>query len=362
MIKSRQVENISAYQKLENDLRSMILRNELQYDCAITTETELAQQYNISRNTARKALSNLEKEGLLRKVQGRGTFVIPPDERSPEASVKVKITLAIPEDKSTLTGNFYDRNLVSGCREHAFTSNTELVLARPEELSYKNLYSRFSTGKLNGIIWERPAEETFSLIEKLSEKKVPQVTISRSIAGIPSIFFDVDRSIQETIEFLMKIGHRNIAFIDMERSYPIFVNRQRTFLDMLRKMGHVNPEKYLCLFAKPVNYDEKLNLIPPVTAIIASSFIIDHLYSWFERKGFNVPRDISLIAISSENSIELKNHPEMSAIIDPRREIGNVAMETLEEIISGRGASIAPRKIRGELVIRKSCISPVLSL
>ncbi len=362
MIESRQIKNIFAYQTLENDLRQMIFRNELQYDSAITPETELAQQYNIGRNTVRKALSNLEKEGLIRKVHGRGTFVIHPDERPVHAPAKLKITLVIPEDKSTLAGNFYDRNFVAGVREHIFMSNTEITVANPAELSFKSLYSSFGSGALNGIIWERPAKETFPLIEKLRDEKVPQVTISRSIPGIPGVFFDVDRSIQETIKFLTKIGHRNIAFIDVERNYPIFINRQRTFLEMLRKMGHECPEKYLCRFARPGNYDEKLDQIPPVTAIIASSFIIDHLYSWFERKGLNVPEDISLIALSAENSIELKNHPEMSAIIDPRREIGKVAMEMLEGIIAGMDVSIAPRKIRGELIMRKSCISPVSKL
>jgi DNA-binding LacI/PurR family transcriptional regulator len=362
MIKSRQIKNVFAYQTLENELRQMILRNELQYDRAITPETELAQQYNIGRNTARKALSNLEKEGLIRKIHGRGTFVIHPDQRPGEARVKLEITLVIPEDKSTLSGNFYDRNLVAGVREHIFMSNTDLTVTNPAALSFKSLYSSFSSGNLNGIIWERPSKEIFPLIEKLRDKKVPQVTISRSIPSIPSVFFDVDRSIQETIKFLTKIGHRNIAFIDLNQNYPIFINRQRTFLEMLRKMGNECPEKYLCLFAKPVNYDEKLDLIPPVTAIIASSFIIDHLYSWFDRKGFNVPEDVSLIALSAENSIELKNHPEMSAIIDPRREIGKVAMEMLEEIISGQEVSIAPRKIRGELIMRKSCISPFSKL
>ncbi len=338
----------------------MILGNELQHGSAITPETELAQQYNIGRNTARKALFNLEKEGLIRKVHGRGTFVIPPEERPVHAPAKLKIKLVIPEDKSTLSGNSYDRNLVSGVMEHIFMSNTEIDLANPAALSFKSLYSSFSSGETNGIIWERPAKEIFPLIEELRDKKVPQVTISRSIAGIPSIFFDVDRSIQETIKFLTKIGHRDIAFIDVERDYPIYINRQRTFLEMLKRMGHEHPEKYLCLFARPENYDEKLDRIPPVTAIIASRFIIDHLYSWVERKGLNVPEDISLIALSAENSIEFKNHPEMSAIIDPRREIGKVAMETLEGIISGMEVSIAPRKIRGELIMRKSCISPRL--
>lgn len=361
MIESRQLKNLSASKSLEDDLRRMIIRNELQPDCAITPETELAKLYKISRNTARKALANLENEGLLRKVQGRGTFVVPPHERPADSPANLGITVAISDYRSMHPGNTYDRNLISGCLEYAFHASMELSFTDPDELSYEKLCDDFNSGRINGIIWERPAKEFFPLIEALREKSVPQVTISRSISGVPSLFFDADRSIQETVEFLTNIGHYNIAFIDLARDYSIFINRQRTFADILRRIGHKNPEKYLCLPPFGSKYVEDFDKLPPVTAIMAASFAIDEVYSWLEQKGLRVPQDISLISLSSENSRELESHSELSAILDPRREIGLTAMEIIDDLIAGKQVSSAPKKIRGELLIRKSCVSPLIN-
>ncbi|OGV49074.1 MAG: hypothetical protein A2017_11760 [Lentisphaerae bacterium GWF2_44_16] len=356
MIESRQIRNKSAYETLENELRGMILRSELSYDCAITPETELSSRYGISRNTVRKALANLEKDGLLEKIQGRGTFVVPPEKRPAHAPAKLKILAAITDYCHMSETNVYDRNFISGCLEYSFLAQSEVFFIDPENIIYDDL----SEKGIGGIIWERPNKEYYPIIEKLRDEKLPQVTISRSVEGVPGIYFDVERSIEETVEFLVGIGHRDIAFIDLEREYPIFRNRQRVFVDILRRMGHANPEKYLCPLKFGTNYTPKLDMLPPLTAVISSSSIVEHFHSWAERKGFHIPKDISLISLSSENSPELERHPEISAIIDPRREIGKLAMETIEKILRGENISTAPKKIRGELLIRKTCSSPSL--
>src|SRR6266581_2836760 len=44
----------------------------------IPSELELCQMYSVSRTTVRKALDHLTQEGLLYRIQGKGTFVSPP--------------------------------------------------------------------------------------------------------------------------------------------------------------------------------------------------------------------------------------------------------------------------------------------
>jgi GntR family transcriptional regulator len=44
----------------------------------IPSELELCQMYSVSRTTVRKALDHLTQEGMLYRIQGKGTFVAPP--------------------------------------------------------------------------------------------------------------------------------------------------------------------------------------------------------------------------------------------------------------------------------------------
>jgi GntR family transcriptional regulator len=63
------------YYQLEKVLRKRILSGKLKTDQAVPTEKELCQEFGISRITVRQALLSLESDDLIRREQGRGTFV-----------------------------------------------------------------------------------------------------------------------------------------------------------------------------------------------------------------------------------------------------------------------------------------------
>lgn len=66
------------YYQLKEFIREKIASGEWQPGDMVPSERELSEQYKISRMTARQALSELATEGLLRREQGRGTFVAKP--------------------------------------------------------------------------------------------------------------------------------------------------------------------------------------------------------------------------------------------------------------------------------------------
>lgn len=64
------------YSQLMNILIDMI-ENKLEEDSKIPSEREICEMYDVSRTTVRQAMDELEKEGYIYKVHGKGTFVSP---------------------------------------------------------------------------------------------------------------------------------------------------------------------------------------------------------------------------------------------------------------------------------------------
>lgn len=64
------------YKKLHTDLNRQILSGVFKEGSLLPSENELSQEYNISRMTVRHALSELVKEGLIKKQAGKGSVVL----------------------------------------------------------------------------------------------------------------------------------------------------------------------------------------------------------------------------------------------------------------------------------------------
>ncbi|PWJ20584.1 GntR family transcriptional regulator [Jannaschia seohaensis] len=66
------------YHRIYLVLREQILDRKFAPDKPMPSENELASAYNVSRVTLRKTMERLEREGLVLRQRGRGTFAVPP--------------------------------------------------------------------------------------------------------------------------------------------------------------------------------------------------------------------------------------------------------------------------------------------
>jgi GntR family transcriptional regulator len=65
------------YQGIVEELRASILEGRLEAGKRLPSENELAERYDTSRPTVRRAIALLKAEGLVNTEQGRGAFVRP---------------------------------------------------------------------------------------------------------------------------------------------------------------------------------------------------------------------------------------------------------------------------------------------
>lgn len=69
------IDGIPLYVQIRETIRKEIQEGRLPVGSKLPAEDELAQQFNVSRMTMRRALNDLFEEGLLYRKQGLGTFV-----------------------------------------------------------------------------------------------------------------------------------------------------------------------------------------------------------------------------------------------------------------------------------------------
>ncbi|WP_313799132.1 GntR family transcriptional regulator [Cytobacillus sp.] len=69
---------IPLYHQLMERLKGAIQKGHWTHGDKIPSENQLMDQFNVSRNTAKKAIEELVQEGILYRIQGKGTFVAKP--------------------------------------------------------------------------------------------------------------------------------------------------------------------------------------------------------------------------------------------------------------------------------------------
>lgn len=89
-----QIENrvVPLYHQIQQLIRHRVAKNQYSPGAQIPSEHELCRELKVSRITVREALRELVREGMLLKVQGKGTFVSP-DAATPLPPIKYTGTL-----------------------------------------------------------------------------------------------------------------------------------------------------------------------------------------------------------------------------------------------------------------------------
>lgn len=76
------------YVQVKEEICSWINQGKILPDQKLPTESELMQQFGVSRHTIRKAIGDLVSQGLLYSVQGGGTLSPPAPQSRPSIPIK----------------------------------------------------------------------------------------------------------------------------------------------------------------------------------------------------------------------------------------------------------------------------------
>ena len=245
----------NAYSDLENDLRQDIMANRLAGGETIPTEKELMESYGIGRNTVRRALANLVEEGLLRKVHGCGTFVIPPEERTAKTHTRKQsgrqilfLSLSTAMSESSFRGGNTFEPIYAGLNSVFQKAGCNLLLTQigmdwtpPPCLASRDVGGVIFHGRTDYSFWQKYI------------RPLPHVGIQYQAPALESDFVALDNYAYSalSVQHLHRLGHRRIGFLSDEIENQLSDERFRGYLQSMKELGLPVEERYCITWQRP---------------------------------------------------------------------------------------------------------------
>jgi LacI family transcriptional regulator, galactose operon repressor len=212
---------------------------------------------------------------------------------------------------------------------------------------------------------ERGVEGFITVDTSLQEPPpVPTVSVAghRILKGVTNIVLDQERGARVALEHLLALGHRNIAFMKGQPRSSDSEDRWKAVCKMARELGlEMDPDLIVNLeFDDPspqIGHPYAKQLLArkkPFTALFAYNDIsaIGAIRA-IQEEGLRVPQDISVVGFD-DIPWAAYHTPGLTTVRQPLVEMGQMAAETLIQMIEHVGEHSSEIAIEPTLVVRES--------
>ncbi|AYB44054.1 GntR family transcriptional regulator [Paenibacillus lautus] len=342
------MKSLPLYKKIQEDIKRLIAIGKLREGDRVPSEKELSERYRVSQITSKNALVGLMEEGLLVRIQGKGTFVMSRPENASALDQlgewtagpgrSGRIGLVLPTMKTKVDQRFLDN-----IEKYATAAGFELMLriTRESQLEESKVISSFLNQGVDGIIIFPVENETYNdSILRLSLDRFPFVLIDRFLKEIKtySVSSDNVNGTKEAVEYLINNGHSSIAFISPEITNTVTDERAQGFEQAFLERGMSIDKSLWCLIpleeiASGNSVDkirEFLDGNPEITGIVtANTELCRSAYKAAVASRKRVPEDLELITFDPPDL------PHVPFIRQNEEEMCRLTVELLIEQIEG---------------------------
>lgn len=338
---------IPKYLQLKDIITQYFQKAQLKAGEKIPTETELMEQFQVSRSTVRQTLAELVNEGVIYRRQGSGTFFAGDDPAGQAQSHLIGVLTP------RISYYIYPK-LIQGIDEVARQQRYNIVLtnadANPDQelAMLEQLLEKDIEGLLlepTGGFKDLHESKLFQVVQNL---RIPVVLMNWAIDEFDISYVslnDVEGGFKAT-KYLLDAGHRRIAYLYPDDKIPA-LQRYQGYRNALEVAG----VPYDRRFDKPtigVLWDDLEHMKRLIQELLvlgddrptAIFFFNDdaalHAYTTIREAGLRIPEDISIIGYDDFEFAARMDVP-LTTIIHPNYQIGKWAAEILFDEIKQRG-------------------------
>jgi GntR family transcriptional regulator, arabinose operon transcriptional repressor len=372
------------YQEIMDYLEAKIQQQEFRPDDLLPSEFELARQFNVSRITTQKALDELQNNGLIYRIRGKGSFVSEPSKSKAnqfDQSLKI-IALVIPFQNS-FGGSL---EVIQGLSPVLSKSGYYLTVhishysIEEERQLLNNLVNDGATGI---IIYPFSHRYNVDLVNRLLLNKYPIITIDKyyDVLPVSSVCSDNFNGSYQAASHLIQLGHRNIVFVSDRDLMSANSVSERYFGFCKALKDHdlsITDDNLICidyhnnekLFQAIINNDPDVDgLLEPFKIIISNSLmnkekrftaihgVNDYLTIFFLKAalamGIKVPDEMSFVGFDNIDYSAFFEIP-LSTIEQDFKKIGEEAGNLMINRIANPDEEFKRVVLPVKMIIRKS--------
>ena len=359
--------NETLYNKLFLSYKEQIINGSLPAGLKLPTELELSKTHQISRGTVRLALSSLESEGLLERVQGRGTFVralvLNTDPNGGNRERRIGLVLNRP-----VTAQI-NLEIMVGVEQAIKARGYQLSFAYCEEnqeQQYQDITRMLDDQVAGLVIFPVSDKESDNSIELLRTKNIPFVLVDRYLPRLDSDYVVADNvgGAYRATQHLLILGHRNIGFgfNNVESLHTTSVrNRWEGYRNALEE--YQIPYNENLIFQQPragegrmqSEFEKFLAQSDGPTAIFAvNDYLALEMLQAAQRAGIKVPDELALIGF---DNLGFSSHlnPPLTTVAQPLLDLGLRAGDLIINRINGQPGPYKHLALPTNLIVRESC-------
>ena len=332
------------YKLVKSWIKSKILDGTFEPNKKIKSESELMQQFNVSRHTVRLALGELVSEGWLYKEQGSGTYV---SDRSHLHKIETpQNNIAII---TTYISDYIFPSIIRGAESELSREGYQVSLfsTHNDHENEKRILETIITQRFDGVIVEPTkssiANPNINYYLNLESLGIPYLMINAYYDELEPVSLTVDDEKGGFLqtEHLIQLGHRNILGFfktdDMQGS-----RRMKGYLKAHRVYDvPIQPKNIITYntdekFTKPAEVlneilEDKSEQVP--TAIVCyNDELAIHLLNVLREKKLKIPEDMSIVGFDDSFLAEV-TEVKLTTVKHPKSELGEQAAKMIMDMI-----------------------------
>lgn len=313
-----------------------IAKENLKPNDRFLTEKELCEIHGVSRQTVRQALMKLERDNVLVRVRGSGTFVKNGVADIPDTGKPVGVI-------STYFSDYIFPHIVTGIQSvlNDAGCSMQLAITHNQVAEETQALSSMIQNGVKGLIVE-PSKSALpnpntELYRELRERNIPLVFFNAKYpwSDFPCVAMDDEAAGRIVTDYLFDCGHTKISgifvFDDIQGH-----KRYLGFMNSCLAHGKTDAEKHVVWYSaeqKSELFDYEKQKISEViensTAIVCyNDMLAVNLLGFCRKKGISVPDDISIVGIDDSNYSLICDVP-LTTARHPHRRLGEAAAEAL---------------------------------